>query len=298
MRVTPPTGAPVGQLELTVLRRLDGLLHGDHRGLLPGHGSEAGEARTYVPGDDPRRIDWAVTARTGEPYVRDTVSDHELELWAVVDASGSMGFGTASATKHEVAWAAVGALVLLASRAGNRVAMVAAGQGRRSLPPRSGRAHVGAVLSALRRAPEPGDRTDLGAVLTSVRRTANRRGMVVVASDFDGDGWERPLRALGAKHDVLAIHVVDPRELALPDVGLVALEDPESGRRRLVDTRDARVRARFDALASAHRDDVARRLAAAGADRFVLRTDRDWVTDLVRFVGSRRARAAAARRPA
>lgn len=292
---------PVHLLQLTVLKRLDGLLQGDHAGLLPGHGSETGEARPYVPGDDPRRIDWHVTARTGDTYVRDTISDHELELWLVLDTSASLAFGTAESTKGEVAWAAAGAFALLASRSGNRVAAITAGGRRAIFPARSGRAHVATVLSGLRRPTEDGTGDDLASALTAVRRLAPRRGMVVVISDFlepsthDG-GWERPLRLLAAKHDLVAVEVRDQRELELPDAGLLTVVDPESGRRRYVDTARRSVRARYAEAAAAQRAAIARQLAETGADHLVLCTDHDWVVDLVRFVGSRKARRLAAGR--
>lgn len=292
-----PSQAPINRLELAVLRRLDGLLQGDHAGLLPGHGTERGEARPYVPGDDPRHIDWAVTARTRDPHVRDTIADHELELWLVVDASSSLQFGTATATKHELAWAAAGAFALLAAKGGNRVGAVTSSGRRQLLAARSGRPHVAALLAALRRPPEDGDAGDLAAAVDAARRAARRRGMVVVVSDFLGPAtWERPLRAIATRHDLVAVEVVDPRELDLPDVGLVPVIDPETGRRRLVDTHDARTRARYAELAAARRADLARRLAASGADHLVLRTDRDWVIDLVRFVAARKSRLLAAGR--
>lgn len=289
-----PSQVPLHRLELAVMRRLDGLLQGDHAGLLPGHGSDAGEARPYAAGDDPRRIDWSVTARTGEPHVRDTIADHELELWLCLDTSASLDFGTARHTKAELAWAAGGALAMLAARGGNRVGVVASGGHRRVIPARSGRDHVSTALAALRHVQGDGA-GDLATALAAVRRSALRRGMVVVVSDFLGPStWDRPLRALAARHDVLALEVVDPRELALPDVGLLQVVDTESGRRRYVDTSKAAVRERFATAAAAQRADVARRLTAAGADHLVLRTDRDWVVDLVRFVSGRRARFAAA----
>jgi uncharacterized protein (DUF58 family) len=281
-------------LALVVLRRLDGMLQGDHGGLLPGHGSEAGEARPYVAGDDPRRIDWPVTARTGDTHVRDTIADHELELWIVLDTSASLAFGTADHTKAEVAWAAAGAIALLAARGGNRVAAVTAAGSRTIIPPRSGREHVGALLATLARTSPDGEMGDLAAALTAVRRLATRRGMVVVVSDFLDKGWDQPLRLLAARHEVIAIEVVDRRELSLPDVGLLAVVDPETGRRRSIDTRTARVRSRYAEVAAAQRAAIGHRLTRAGADHLVLRTDRDWVVDLVRFVGSRKARRLAA----
>ncbi len=296
-RVTNPSRAPIAQLQLTVLRRLDGLLAGDHAGLFPGHGTERGEARPYVAGDDPRHIDWSVTARTNEPHVRDTIADHELELWLVVDASSSLAFGTARATKYELAWAAAGAFALLGAKGGNRVGAVTSGRTRRIVPARSGTAHVSSLLSALHEPPADGDPGDLAGALELARRLARRRGMVVVVSDFLGaPTWERPLRALAQRHEVVAIEVVDQRERALPDIGLVPVTDPETGRRRLVDTSDSAMRERYSKRAMRASADIAARLTSCGADHLTLRTDRDWVFDLVRFVAGRRQRLTASAR--
>lgn len=299
-RAKTPSQVPIERLEITVLRRLDGLLAGDHAGLFPGHGTEFGEARPYVAGDDPRYIDWAVTARTDEPHVRDTIADHELELWLVLDTSSSLAFGTALASKHEIAWSAAGTFALLAASGGNRIGAVRStpnGSGTRPhlVPARSGSRHVGAVLTALQRAPAEGETGDLAAAIHMVRRSSSRRGMAVVVSDFLGPSdWVRPLRALGQRHEVVAVEVVDPREIELPNVGLVSLVDPETGRRRLVDTADARTRDRYAAEAAARRSEVSAKLAGCGADHLTLRTDRDWVLDFVRFVSIRRGRRLAA----
>jgi uncharacterized protein (DUF58 family) len=151
------------------------------------------------------------------------------------------------------------------------------------------------VLSTLRHPPVEGDAGDLAAAITRVRRTARRRSLVVVVSDFLGPAtWERPLRALAARHEVIAVQVTDPREESLPDVGLLAVVDPETGRRRLVDTADRQMRDRYAALAARRQAALTARLTAAGADHLWLRTDRDWVLDLVRFVSTRRTRRLAA----
>jgi len=290
-RLVSPAAAPIERLQLTVVRRLDGLLAGDHAGLFPGHGTERGEARPYVPGDDPRHIDWAVTARTHDPHVRDTISDHELELWLVLDTSSSQAFGTGRSTKHELGWTAAGAFALLACRGGNRIGAVTSGAGGRMVPARSGRAHVAALLTAVRPEPEDGDKGDLAGAIKTVRNSAKRRGMVIVVSDFLGaPDWERGMRALTSRHDVIAVQVSDLRESELPDVGLISVVDPESGRRRLVDTSDREVRTRYAGLATRKQEQLTARLKSIGADHVVLRTDRDWVLDIVRFVGQRRNR--------
>lgn len=295
-RTTSPSQVPSERLRLTVLRRLDGLLAGDHAGLFPGHGTERGEARPYLPGDDPRHIDWAVTARNHEPHVRDMIADHELDVWLVLDTSSSLGFGTGIASKHEVAWSAAGAFALLASTGGNRVGALRTtaepGQGRpRVIPARSGSNHTGAVLAALRVEPRDGETGDLGGAIDTVGRVAPRRGMVVVVSDFLGrPEWERPLRRLSSRHEIVAVEVIDRRELALTDVGLISVVDTETGRRRLVDTSRPELRKGYADMARKRREELASRLKGCGADHLVLSTDRDWVLDFVRFVSGRKAR--------
>jgi len=301
-RLTSPSQVPIERLRLTVLRRLNGLLAGDHAGLFPGHGTERGEARPYVTGDDPRHIDWAVTARNHEPHVRDMVADHELDVWLILDSSSSLGFGTGRATKHEVAWSVAGAFALLAANGGNRVGAARStnekGRSRPFLmPARGGSTHVGGLLAALNKEPVDGETGDLAQAIEMVGRGARRRGMAVVISDFLGSpSWERSLRALSHRHEVIAVEVVDPREIDLPDVGLISVVDPETGRRRLIDTSKAGVRQRYGELSEKRRAEVATRLKSCGADHLVLRTDRDWVLDFVRFVSGRKARLASSGR--
>jgi uncharacterized protein (DUF58 family) len=282
------------RLELAVVRRLDGLLQGDYRGLVPGHGTEAGDARAYVPGDDVRRIDWNVTARTTIPHVRDTVADRELETRVLVDLSASLDFGTAGCEKRDLAVAAVAAVGFLTARLGNRMgAVVLQGSSVQEVPPRPGRDHLLALLHRVVAAPrvEGGGPADLGAGLARLAATARRRGLLVVVSDFLAEpGWERPLRGLASRHEVLAVEVVDPRELELPAVGVLTLVDPETGRRRDVQTSNAALRSRYAAAAAEQRAAIAASLRSAGADHLVLRTDGDWLVELVRFVAGRRAR--------
>lgn len=292
-----PPAEVLRRLELTVTRRLDGLLHGDYRGLVPGHGSEPGETRQYQPGDDVRRIDWNVTARTIEPHVRESVADRELETWVVLDASASMAFGTAACEKRDLALAATAAVGHLTSRGGNRIGAILAPAPdgtATTVPARSGRVHLQALLrrtlGALRPETSPPP-VGLAAALERTLRTVRRRGLVVVVSDFlDPGPWDKPLRALATRSEVLAVEVVDPRELALPDVGMVQLVDPETGDVREVNTSDSRFRRRFTEAAASQREAVARRIRRAGADHLVLSTDRDWLVDLARFVAWRRQR--------
>ncbi len=278
-------------LELSVRQRLDGLLQGNHLGLVPGPGTDAGEARIYQPGDDVRRMDWAVTARTTEPHIRETVADRELETWVVVDLSPSLDFGTAACEKRDLAVAAVAAVAHLTRGGGNRIgAVVATGERTVRIPARSGLAYVRALIRqvALTRPAPEGTRGDLAAALEKLRRPPRRRGLAVVVSDFIGPlDWERVLRGLSARHDLLAVEVLDPRDLELPEVGTVVLADPESGRQREVVTTPVLCR-EFAAAAAAHREQVAAALRRCGAAHLVLRTDSDWIADVVRFVVTRK----------
>lgn len=290
--------AALRSLELTVRRRLDGLLQGNHLGLVPGPGSEPGEARHYEPGDDVRRMDWAVTARTTEPHIRESVADRELETWLAVDLSASLDFGTADCDKRELAVAACAAVAHLTRGGGNRVgAVVSTGADLRRIPARGGLAHVRGMVRQIARTPraQEGVRGDLAQTLEQLRRPPRRRGLVVVVSDFlgprpgDAFDWERPLRGLSARHDLIAIEVLDPRDLELPDVGAVVLADPETGRQREVVTTPL-LRREFAAAAAAHRDEVAMALRRCGAAQLTLRTDSDWVADMVRFAVGRKRR--------
>ncbi|MFC9974524.1 DUF58 domain-containing protein [Spirillospora sp. NPDC127200] len=295
------------RLELAVTRRLDGLLNGEHLGLLPGPGTELAEARLYQPGeDDVRHMDWAVTARTTTPHVRDLVADHELEAWALVDLTPSMDFGTGTMIKRELAVAALAAVGFLTVRLGDRVgAHLLQPDRQRRWPARTGKAALYALLQAVLDAPTPpppaprrrGDRTpppttgDLATAITALDRGQTRRGLRVVISDFlppataDPDrppAWERPLRRLATRHQVLAVEIIDPRELDLPDVGLIEMTDPETGTVHEI-VLNRRVRERYAAAAAAQRDRTRAALRRSGAHHLVLRTDRDWIADVARF---------------
>jgi uncharacterized protein (DUF58 family) len=315
--------AVLSRLQLLVTRKLDGLLQGDYVGLLPGPGSEAGESREYRPGDDVRRMDWPVTARTTTPHVRRTVADRELETWMAVDLSASLDFGTARWLKRDLVIAAAAAMAHLTVRGGNRIgAVVGTGSGapvsapgrgfkawrRRTagagappgtaddtarivrLPARPGRKEAQGLLRAIARTEIRPGRTDLGELIDRLNRPPRRRGVAVIISDFLApvDGWARPVRKLGVRHDVLAIEVVDPRELELPDVGVLTLADPETGVLHEVQTADPALRRRYAEAAGEQRGAIARTLRAAGAAHLRLRTDTDWLLDMVRFVAAQR----------
>ena len=291
------------QLEMAVTRKLDGLLQGDHQGLVPGGGSEPAESRLYAPGDDVRRMDWNLTARTAVPHVRTTIADRELDTWLVVDGSASLDFGTTGCEKRDLALAAAAAFTFLTVRGGNRIAASlfgpetapggSGGSAGMVIPPRSGRPAGLALLHRLeqRGRAAGGPSTTLAEALRRIRLTAKRRGLIVLITDLiDQSDWPRELRALALRHEVVVVEVRDPRESNLPAVGLLMLVDPETGRRLEVQTSNPKVRARFAEAAAARQAEHARKVRATGAAHLVLSTDRDGLFDIVRFVFARKKR--------
>ncbi|MFB9661374.1 DUF58 domain-containing protein [Glycomyces mayteni] len=293
-----------------VTRRLDGLLHGDYLGLLPGPGSEPGEAREYRAGDDVRRMDWPVTARTTTPHVRTTIADRELETWLAIDLSPSLDFGTVGMLKRELAEGAVAAFSYLAGRGGNRIgAVVTEGGPAKAIPPRPGRGGARSLLRAVTSLPrgEGADRLKaegrnahehgLAELIDKTRRHARRRGLAIVVSDFLEDeehpsDWPRELRRLAVRQQVLCVEVLDPAELALPDVGVLDLMDPETGATVEVQTGNARFRARYAEAAAEQRARIAAGIRSGGAAHLRLSTGSDWLRDIAAFVAERRHLAA------
>lgn len=283
------------RLELDVARRLDGLLQGDYRGLVSGLGSELGETREYQPGDDVRRMDWHVTARTSTPHVRDSIADRELETTVLVDLAPSLDFGTTNLRKADLALAVVAAVGVLTDRTGNRLgAVVATPDGITEFRARSGRRNLLALLHRLA-THDPADRTQrspaapvLADALRRLAGPAHRTGLAVVVSDLLRPGWDDPLRAVTGRHETLVVELVDPRELTLPNVGIIELQDRTTGQVTEIDTRSEKVRRRYEDAGRERLADHAQRVRAAGADHLLLRTDRDWVVDLARFVDRRR----------
>ena len=281
-------------LEITVARRMEGLLAGDYRSRLLGQGSELAQIRPYTLGDDVRQIDWNVTARTGEPHVRVQHAERVLVTWLVLDTSPSMNFGTAERRKTDVAEGAAIAIGHVATRRGNRLGVVTFGNASpRSTPVRQGRRGLLGLITALHEeAEEPEGRvgaTSLGDAIRRADALARQRSFVVLVSDFRGpDDWHRPLLQLAGRHDVVAVEIRDPREQELPNAGELWLVDPETGRQLRVDTRSAKLRQRFAAAAAAERGHVAQTLASLGVRHVVLTTSGDWLRELALFL--RRAR--------
>jgi uncharacterized protein (DUF58 family) len=288
-------------LELTIARRVEGLLAGDHRSALLGRGTELAQVRPYVPGDDVRLIDWNVTARTTEPHVRVHLAERVLVTWIVLDTTASMAFGTAERRKADVALGATLAIGHAATIRGNRVGLVGfGGDDVRIVPPLQGRAGLVGLLLALRDGHEPsaglagnGSGSGPSPLAEALRRlggVARQRALVVVVSDFRGErDWRRPLLQVAGRHEVVAVEVRDPREQSLEPAGTLWLVDPENGRELRVDTDDPGLRARFAEAAAEERASVVHELASAGVAHVALSTDRDWLRDLAIFVRRRRA---------
>jgi len=292
----PPPAAVVElvrSLEVTIGRRVDTSLHGNYQGITPGHGSEPGESRLYQPGDDVRRIDWNVTARTGETHVRDQIADRDLEAWLVVDVSAAMRFGTAGLEKAQVALAAAACVGFLTVRNKNRVgAALVAGPHLKVMPPKFGRDQVRAIVTSIA-APPPTEhlgRSDLAGAIARVDRLSRRRGFVCVIADFAGDTWADPLTRLGMRNDLLAIPIHDPRERDVPPIGLVEVVDPATGRRREVRV-TSDVQRKYAHAAAARAAQQLDDLRRAGADVIELRTDSDWLGAIIQHVRRRRVQA-------
>jgi uncharacterized protein (DUF58 family) len=292
------------RLEWRVLRRLDGRRQGEARTLFRGPGVDVVDLREYQPGDDLRQIDWNVTARTDVPHVREYLEDRDLTAWLLLDRSASMGFGPLERRKQVVVAEVAGTLAQLMTRGGNRVGAVLFDDGvEEVVPPATGRRQVLRILSRLLTEPTDStdrtDRTDRGdrrptALAGPLRATlaiARRRSLVFVLSDFISEpGWERSLTLLARRHDVVAIQVVDRREFELPAVGLIWVEDAETGEQIFVDSDDPGFRKRLQDAAARRQADLTVATRSAGVDLFTVATDEDLVRAMARMADLRRRR--------
>jgi uncharacterized protein (DUF58 family) len=282
-------------LDVSVRRRIESLLTGEHRAASTGVAMELAQVRPYQPGDDVRLIDWNATARMNEPHVRLHVAERTLTTWLVYDVSPSMSFGTALRRKADVAEGVVLAVGHVSSRRGNRLGLLTFGHTDPVfVPPRQGRVGMIGVLLRLREVAgradleQSGVEDSLGAGLSRTRRHARDRALIVVVSDLRGPrDWAGRLRELAVRHDVIVCEIRDRAEEALPDVGEVALVDPETGQQVRVDTGSKRVRERYAAAAAAERELVAQDVRSAGADHLLLSTGGDWLRPLVMGLANR-----------
>jgi uncharacterized protein (DUF58 family) len=292
---TPPDRL-LRRLEWRLGRRLDGRLHGAYRTVWHGTGIDFTDLRLYTAEDDVRHIDWNVTARLDEPYVRQYTEDRELTSWLVIDRSASMRFGRAAGKESVAAELAI-SLGRLVSQGGNRVgAILFDNDAHQLIPPRSGRDQILRITRELTRpsaSARRGATTDLSAMLKlAATTTSRRRSLIFVMSDFIGEpGWDRPLARLTHRHEVVVIRVVDPAELELPDLGMIMIEDAETGEQLLVDTSDPLLRSRLSAEVGVREEALAESMRRAGVDPHRVTTDQDLLgalLDMVRQSGRRR----------
>ena len=282
------------RLEWEVIRPLDGLLQGDYKSLFVGSGLDLAGIREYQPGDDIRYMDWNVTARLTTPHVREYAEDREINAWFLLDLSPSMDFGSVESTKRQAILDFVGVMARLLSRRGNRVgALVYTGRLERMVPCKTGRFHVLRLVSDLLKLPTlpRSPFTELTVLLEAARGLIGRRSLVFILSDFvSTPGWERVLRTLSARHDIVGVRVSDRAEDDLPDMGPIYLEDAETGEQLFVDTRDRRFRARYTDVRREHATHLKEAFRAAQADLFELSTEDDLVRSIIRFNSLRRQR--------
>jgi len=282
------------RLDWTVLRRLDGLLHGDYRTLFRGPGLDLADLREYQYHDDVRHIDWNVTARLGTPYVREYYEDRDVTAWFLLDLSPSLDFGSREMRKRGVSSDFVTVLARLLSRHGNRVGALFYGDRVDTvIPAKSGRRHVLHILYTMLSRPQRSRSaaTDLKVLLKTAFALMPRRSLVFVVSDFvSAPGWEEPLARLALRHEVVAVRLYDPLELELPDLGLVTIQDAETGEQVLVDTHDRRFRKRFAFIAEQREKALRSAFRQAGVDALELSTEDHLVDAILRFADLRKRR--------
>ena len=301
MSASTPAPAPprtpeavLRRLEWTVIRRLDGVLHGDYRTLFRGYGLDLADLREYAFGDDVRHIDWNVTARLQVPHVREFNEEREVAAWFVLDLSPSVAFGSRELQKRAVSAEFVAVLARILTRHGNRVGALCYGSSVDTvIPARSGRRQVLHLLHRMTTRPEAkqATATDLADFLRTAYRVAPRRSLMFVVSDFiSTPGWAEPLARLAQRHDVVAVRLYDPMEMELPDLGLLVVQDSETGEQLFIDTHDRGFRRRFAAAAARREDELRNAFRVAGVDALELSTDSDLVDAILRFADLRKRR--------
>ncbi len=282
------------RLDWQVIRRLDGLLQGDYRSLFYGYGVDFADLREYQPEDDIRYIDWNVTARMDSPYVRQYMEDREITAWFLLDLSPSVDFGTVQSLKRNVLIDFVATLARLLTRHGNRIGAIFYGSHvERTIPARGGRIQVLRLINDLLNQPylPHAPFTDLAPLIEGGLHAIKRRSLVFVISDFiSAPGWERALSLLNQRHEVLTVRLSDPRETELPDVGMIVMEDAETGEQIHVDTHDRKFRQRFEDAAARREEELSLAFKRAGVSALSLSTDDDLVRAIVRFASLRRQR--------
>ena len=287
-----------GKIRILTNKLIDDQLSGDYHSTFKGQGVEFDEVRPYVPGDDVRTIDWNVTAKTGLPYIKRFSEERELTILFMVDVSGSQGYGSVRRSKMELAAEVTALLALTAIRNQDKIGLILfSDQIVKYIPPRKGRDSVMRLVREVLAAEDSATGgTDIAAALKFLNSVQKRRAVVFLVSDFllssvkpQTSSFEQLLRATARHHDMVCVPVSDPAEQELPNVGLVELEDPETGELVLVDTSSAAVRRRFSATASEENEELKRFFLKTGIDTLTIATDRPYI-DEVRALFKRRAR--------
>jgi len=281
----------VRKIQIRTSHLVSDLFAGQYQSVFKGRGMEFAEVRHYLPGDDVRTIDWNVTARTGVPHVKRFVEERELTVMLLVDASASTHFGTVKQLKSEMAAEMAALFAFSAITNNDKVGLLMfSDHVELALPPKKGTRHVLRVIrEALSFTPQ-GHGTDIAAALEHLNRVTKRRCVTFVISDFLDTGARLALKIANRRHDIIAVVLDDPRDLALPDIGLIALQDAETGQQILLDTGDSRLRREFEERAAAARRDRERMLRAVDVDAIVVRTDRPYTEALLRFFRMRERR--------
>lgn len=278
-------------IQIYTSKAVNDVLAGEYESVFKGRGMEFDEVREYTPGDDIRSIDWNVTARTGKPFVKRFREERELTVLFVVDLSASGSFGSVRQLKKEVAAEVCALLAFAATKNNDKVGLIVFTDSvEMFIPPKKGTRHVLRVIREILTFQPEQMKTDVAQALDYVGRVQSRRAVVFLISDFQAQGFEKPMRVLGRRHDMIAVTISDPREVGLPDVGLIELEDAETGERVLVDTRLPRVRREYARLAAEGASKLSQLFRSMGIDEIQIRTGRDYVRDLTAFFKDRERR--------
>jgi uncharacterized protein (DUF58 family) len=280
-------------IEIYTSKAVNDVLAGEYESVFKGQGMEFEEVREYQPGDEVRSIDWNVTARMGHPFVKRFVEERELSVMFLVDLSASGAFGSVGRLKNELAAELCALLAFSAIKNNDKVGLIVFTDTiEKFIPPGKGTTHVLRLIRDLLEFRPRQVQTDITAAIDYLGRVTSKRSVVFLVSDFQGSGYERPLHVLGRRHDVIAVSIIDPREVSMPNVGLVELEDAETGETVVIDTGSAVVRKEYEQLGAGQQARLRELFRSMGVDQVEVLTDRDYVLDLVRFFRMRERRAA------
>lgn len=283
----------VRRIQIYTTRTVNDVLAGQYRSVFKGRGMEFSEVREYEAGDDVRLIDWNVTARTGRPHVKQFAEERELTIMLLVDASGSGQFGSIDQTKNEIAAEIAALIAFSAIRNNDKVGLIMfTDRVEKFVAPKKGRLHVLRVIREILYFQPESRGTNISCAIEYLMRVTSRRTVAFIVSDFIASGHERKLRVANHRHDIIAVRITDPRELELPVVGLIELEDPETGDKMLVNTRSSKARKMYERLRSKHIAEQTQAFRSMNVDHVDIRTDSSYVEPLVRFFRIRERRLA------